>query len=90
MMDGTGKSIPGNEIPSENSYYLVTHTEEEIDTEYEGMPATTEALVGETKAVQEAADEGEIKVDEVVGNFINRKKSYNIYFRLGFSYHMKR
>ena len=46
----------------------MTHTEEEIYTEYEVAPVTREAPVGETKYVQEAADEGETKVDEVVGN----------------------
>ena len=33
--------------------------------------------------MQEAVDEGETEVDEVVGKFINRRNSYNIYFQLG-------
>ena len=32
------------------------------------MNVTVEALVGETKYVHKAADEGETKVDEVVGD----------------------
>ena len=32
--------------------------------------------------MQEAADEGETEVDEVVGKFIKRRKFYNIFFQL--------
>ena len=42
---------------------------------------TREESGGEKKTVQEAVDEGETKVDEVVGKFIKRRKSYNIPFR---------
>ena len=45
---------------------------------------TREVLGRDTKHVQEAVDEGETEVDELVGKFINRMKSYNIYFQLGF------
>ena len=62
----------------------MTHPEEEIDTEYEGIPVTREALGGETKYVQESVDEGETEVDEVVGKFSSRRKSYNIFFQIGF------
>ena len=47
------------------------------------MNVTREALVGETKSVQESADEGETKVDEVVGKCIKRRKSYKISFQIG-------
>ena len=40
--------------------------------------------------MQEAAYEVKNKVDEVVGKFIKKIKSYNIYFQIGFSYHMNR
>ena len=33
--------------------------------------------------MQEAADEGETKVDEVVGNFIRRSQYYYIDFQIG-------
>ena len=33
--------------------------------------------------MQEAAYEGEAKVDEVVGRVIKRRKSYNIAFHIG-------
>ena len=33
--------------------------------------------------MQEAADEGETEVDEVVGKVIKRRKSYNISFQMG-------
>ena len=45
---------------------------------------TREASGGDTKATQEAADEGETKVDEVVDKVIKRMKYYNISFQLGF------
>ena len=51
---------------------------------------TGEESVVYTEAVQEAADEGETNVDEVVGKFIKRSESYNISFQLGFSYNMNR
>ena len=45
----------------------------------------TRELSGEdTKYVQEAKYEGETEVDEVVGKFIKRRKSYNVYFLVGF------
>ena len=47
------------------------------------MNVTGEALVGETKYLQEAADEGETKVDEVVGTFIKMRQSYYIEFQIG-------
>ena len=47
------------------------------------MNVTVEALVGETKYVHEAADEGETKVDEVVGKFIRRRQSYYTDFQIG-------
>ena len=47
------------------------------------MNVTVEALVGETKYVHEAADEGETKVDEVVGKFITRRQSYYTDFQIG-------
>ena len=40
------------------------------------MNMTGESLVGETKCLQEDADEGETKVDEVVGTFIKTRQSY--------------
>ena len=43
---------------------------------------TREASRGETKYVKEASYEGETEFDEVVGKFIKRRKSYNIYFQL--------
>ena len=54
---GTGNSRSGTAILSENLESLVTHPEEEGYTEYELMNVTREALVGETKYLQEAADE---------------------------------
>ena len=48
------------------------------------MPVNRKESVGETEAVQEYADEGETEVDEVVGKFIERRKSYNISIHLGF------
>ena len=47
------------------------------------MNVTGESLVGETKYVQEDSDEGETKVDEVVGKFIRRRQSYYIDFQIG-------
>ena len=47
------------------------------------MDVTVEALLGETKYVQEAADEGETKFDEVVGKFIKRIQYYYIDFQIG-------
>ena len=47
------------------------------------MNVTGESLVGETKYLQEAADEGETKVDEVVGTFIKMRQSYYIDFQIG-------
>ena len=47
------------------------------------MNVTGESLVGETKYLQQAADEGENKVDEVVGTFIKMRRSYYIYFQIG-------
>ena len=68
----------------------MTHPEGEIDTESELTPVTREASVVDTEYVQEAPDEGETKVDEVVGKVVNRRKSYNTYFRIGFLYHINR
>ena len=45
---------------------------------------TIQASEGETNYVQEYEYEGETKVDGVLGNFINRRKSYNISFQIGF------
>ena len=42
-----------------------------------------ESSGGDTKAVKEAAYEGENEVDEVVGKVIKRRKSYNIAFLVG-------
>ena len=39
--------------------------------------------VGETKYLQEDVDEGETKVDEVVGTFIKMRQSYYIDFQIG-------
>ena len=39
--------------------------------------------MGDTKAVQESAHEGETKVDEGVGKVIKRRKSYNTAFQIG-------
>ena len=44
---------------------------------------TRETSGVDTKAVQEAAYEGETEVDEVVGKVIKRRKSYNIAFQIG-------
>ena len=33
--------------------------------------------------MKEAEYEGETEVDEVVGKFVNRRKSYNIAFQIG-------
>ena len=62
----------------------MTHPKEESDTEFEGMPVTREAPGGETEYVQSDLDEVETEVDEVVGTFIKRSKSYNIYFQIRF------
>ena len=43
---------------------------------------TREVSGEDTKAVQEVADEGETEVDEVVGKFIKRIKSHNIYSQI--------
>ena len=83
MTASTDKSISGTAVASENSESLVTHPEEEGDTEDELMNVTVEELVGETKYVQEAADEGETKFDEVVGKFIKRSQYYYIEFHIG-------
>ena len=61
----------------------MTLPEEEGDTKDELMNVTGEALLGETKYMQEAAYEGETKVDEVVGNFIKRIQYYYIDFQIG-------
>ena len=45
-----------------------------------------ESSGGDTKAVKEAAYEGENEVDEVVGKVIKRRKSYNIAFSDRFYY----
>ena len=42
-----------------------------------------ESSVGDTKDVQEYADEGETEVDEVVVKVIKRINSYNISFPIG-------
>ena len=47
------------------------------------MNLTGESLVVETKYVQEASDEVETKVDEVVGKFINMRQYYYIDFQIG-------
>ena len=73
MTAGTGNSRSGTAIASENIESIVTHPEEKVYTEDELMNVTVEELVGETKYVQEAADEGETKVDEVVETFIRRR-----------------
>ena len=57
MTASTDKYGSGTAVASENSESLVTHPEEEGDTEDELMNVTVEALVGETKYVQEAAYE---------------------------------
>ena len=44
---------------------------------------TRESPGGDTKYVQEGADEGENEVDEVVRKFIKRRKFYNIAFQIG-------
>ena len=61
----------------------MTHLEEEWYTQDELMNVTGDALVGETKYVQESAYEGETKADEVVENFIRRRQSYYIDFQIG-------
>ena len=52
MTDSTGNSRSDTAIASENSESLVTHLEEEWDTQDELMNVTGEALVEETKYVQ--------------------------------------
>ena len=47
------------------------------------MPVTREAPEGDTESSQGAVDKGKTKVDKVVGKFIKKRKSYNIYFWLG-------
>ena len=59
----TGNYRSGTAIASENLESLVTHPEEEGYTEDELMNVNGEVLLGETKYVQEASDEGETKVD---------------------------
>ena len=44
---------------------------------------TRESSGGYTEALQEGAHEGETEVDEVVGEVIKRRKSYNIDFQIG-------
>ena len=44
---------------------------------------TRKSSRGYTKAVEEATYEGETRVDEGVGKFIKRRKSYNISFQIG-------
>ena len=61
----------------------MTHPEEERYTESEGIPVTRKASGEETKDVQEASDEGETEVDEVLVKFINRRKFQKISFQLG-------
>ena len=68
----------------------MTNPEEERYTESEVMPVTRKQSGGETEDVHEAAYKGKTSVDEVVGKFIKRSKSYNISFQLGFSYNMKK
>ena len=46
MMDGRGKYISGNYIASETAEYPVNHTEEERDTESEGVYVSREASYG--------------------------------------------
>ena len=52
MTDSTGNSKSDTAIASENSESLVTHLEEEWDTQDELLNVTGEALVGEIKYVQ--------------------------------------
>ena len=47
------------------------------------MPMTRESSGWETDDGQEASDEGETKIDEVVGKLIERRKSYIFSFQLG-------
>ena len=61
----------------------MTHIEKERDTRSEGISVTWEASGGETKSVQESADEDITRVDEVEVKVIKRRKSYNISFQLG-------
>ena len=60
----------------------MTHPEEERYTEYEITLVNRETSVGETETAKESEDEGETKVDEVVGKVINMRKYYSISFRL--------
>ena len=83
LTSGTGKSISGTAIASENWQLTVTHTEEEGDTEYQVTPVTGEASWRANKYVQEAVDGGETKVDEVVGKVIKTSQSYIIAIKLG-------
>ena len=52
LMYGTGNSISGNDIASENEEYPVNHPEEERDTEYEGMHVTRKSSLRDTEAVK--------------------------------------
>ena len=90
MTAGTGNSRSGTDIASENSESLVTHPEQEGYTEDELMNVTGESLVGETKYLQEAADEGETKVDEVQENLLGEGNPIILTFKQGFLYHMNR
>ena len=47
------------------------------------MTVNGEELLGETIYVQEAAYDGETNINEVVGKFINGRKSYYIDFQIG-------
>ena len=46
------------------------------------MPVTRERSREETESGQEAEDERKTDVDEVLGEFIRRRKFYNISFQL--------
>ena len=68
----------------------MTHPEEEVYNESEVMSVTREASGRDTESVQEAADEGETGVDEVVGKYIKKRKSYNISVQIGVLIYMKK
>ena len=53
------------------------------------MPVTIKESLGYTEATQEASDEGETKIDKLVGEFIKRRKPYKISLQLVFTHHMK-
>ena len=74
-------------VNSEASFVDVVTGKSRSDTSItnaaEVTNVTGESEGGETKYVNESADEGETEVDEAVDKVVNTSKSYDIVFKMG-------